>query len=124
MPRRSDARRDASSPPFDDRLKAVSEVAQRDATGEETEPKFILARLQALEKPKMDEALVQPEGGSADCSCNSVCACVPVKTCACDSVCVCNAVRADEISCVDGCGHTCSRGCSCNPIVWYMPCGW
>jgi hypothetical protein len=56
-------------------------------------PAFILARLAALEKPRLEEALIEPDGGSA-CTCNAVCTCVPVETCACNEVCTCNTVSS------------------------------
>ena len=80
--------------PLDDRLRPVPEATPTVGArpGEKIAlPAFVLARLDALEKPKLEEALLEPGGGNP-CGCNSVCACVPVDTCACDQVCTCDTV--------------------------------
>ena len=85
---------------FDDTLQAVPET-NTDAPGGTVVSAFMLTRLQALEKPRLEEELIEPDGGSS-CGCNSVCACVPVETCACNQVCTCDSVE----SC-----HSYSSGC-------------
>jgi hypothetical protein len=80
--------------PVDDSLRPVpldALVHRLKRGGEIGLPAFVLARLDALEKPKLEEALLEPGGGNP-CGCNSVCACVPVETCACNQVCVCDTV--------------------------------
>ena len=74
---------------------------------------FVLARIDALEKPKMDEELVDP-GGSNPCGCNAVCSCVPVQTCACNQVCTCDTVNS--------CASYCACIGNCCVGVYYMPC--
>ena len=79
-------------PDYDDTLKSVPEEDGMSIAGKTAVPAFVLARLQALEKPRLAEELIEPDGGSA-CGCNSVCACVPVETCACHEVCTCDTVE-------------------------------
>jgi len=83
----------------------------------DTAPRFVLARLHVMVKPNMEETLDQPEGGGANCSCNSVCACVPVISCACDQVCACNTITVTMVEPDNGGGGGGST-------VWFMPCGW
>jgi hypothetical protein len=54
---------------------------------------FTLVRLDAFQKPPMEEALIEPDGTGA-CSCNTVCACVPVQNCSCNTVCTCDTVAS------------------------------
>jgi hypothetical protein len=111
--------RSAGPPPIDDRLKPVPELAIQKAG---TLAKgaglgaFVLLRLDALEKPKLEESLIEPNGGSA-CSCHSVCACVPVNTCACNEVCPCNTVS----SCAS---YSCTCDAECNCFSGYCQCNY
>lgn len=105
-------------PPFDDRLKRVVEGDSTNTPGADSAPNFVLARLRVPVKPNMEENLDQPEGGGTNCSCNSVCACVPVKTCACYPVCTCDTITIETVS------PPPPPPCSSKPIVWWMPCGW
>jgi len=76
----------------------------RDALGAVPDPQakagrsgatFTLAKLRAFQKPPMEEELVEPPGASGGtCSCNTVCACVPVQSCSCNSVCTCDTVTS------------------------------
>jgi hypothetical protein len=77
------------------------------------EPSFTLIKMKAIQKPALEEELVDPPGGgsSPPCSCNAVCACVPVQQCSCDNVCPCNLVE----SCP---GYSCSHSSGCWPIHW------
>ena len=86
---------------YDDTLKSVPEEDTLSLLAKGGASAFVLTKLQALEKPRLEEELIEPDGGSA-CGCNSVCACVPVDTCACDQVCTCDTVA----SC-----HSYSSGC-------------
>ena len=100
----SDEKKNGSATPppeYDDTLRPVPENNPGPATGTAAVSAFVLTRLQVLEKPRLEEELIEPDGGSA-CGCNSVCACVPVETCACNQVCTCDAV--------DTC-HSYSSGC-------------
>lgn len=54
---------------------------------------FTLVRLDAFQKPPLEEALIEPDGTGA-CSCNTVCACVPVQSCSCNTVCTCDTVAS------------------------------
>lgn len=57
------------------------------------EPTFTLVKVKTIQKPPLEEELVEPAGGSG-CSCNAVCQCVPVQQCGCDSVCTCDTVQS------------------------------
>lgn len=107
------------SPSYDDRLSEVavpggggngSKAATQLAGGASG---FVLARIDALEKPTIEEALIEP-GGSNPCACNSVCTCVPVDTCACNQVCTCDTVNS--------CSSYCACIGNCCVGVYYMPC--
>lgn len=76
---------------FDDSLKAVQEPPSDTPGTGPVLSGFVITKLQKLEKPRLEEVLVEPDGGSG-CVCNSVCACVPVETCACNQVCTCDTV--------------------------------
>lgn len=103
---------DALAPPFDDRLRYVAEDGSKDVSEGNAAPRFVLARLHVMVKPKMEETLDQPEGGSTNCSCNSVCACVPVISCACNQVCTCNTITVTKVPTPCGCY-----------IITFSPCG-
>lgn len=94
---------------YDDTLRPVSEEGAATTVGKVAMAAFVLVRLQALEKPRLEEALVEPGGGSSGCACNSVCACVPVETCACNSVCSCDTVSSCQ-SYSSGCNGGCNGG--------------
>ena len=79
--------------PPDDRVREVEETAF-DAAGLSTAG-FVLLKLDGYLKPPLAEELSNPLDDRG-CSCNSVCACVPVQTCACDSVCSCNTVSSHQ----------------------------
>ena len=102
---------------IDDRLCEVPAPATEEGGGgglqDITLTGFVLARIDALEKPKMDEELIEPDGGSP-CACNAVCPCVPDQACACNEVCTCDSV--------DQCGSFCSCVGNCCVGVYYMPC--
>jgi len=105
---------------IDDRLQEVHEPDEQIDHGPTPAtmglPAFILARIDALEKPRMEEELVDPEGGSGSpCTCNTVCTCVPVLSCACDTVCVCHTVSSCHSYQAGGGGG--GGGCGCVPIV-------
>jgi len=112
---RKAARRE-KPPAVDDRLRKVPQQktprVRPAGVTETTLSGFVLARLEALEKPKMEEELIEP-GGTNPCGCNAVCSCVPVGICACDEVCTCDTV---------GCGSYCSCVGNCCVGVYWMPC--
>lgn len=110
--------------PIDDRLKPVPEPgSKQDGTLAKGAGlgAFVLLRLDALEKPKLEESLIEPNGGSG-CSCNSVCACVPVNTCACNEVCPCDTVTScASYSCSCDSFYPCncfSGYCQCNYVYY------
>lgn len=115
-----------ATPNIDDRLRFVPErPAKADAVTQAGSglSSFVLLRMDALEKPKLEESLVEPDGGSggSTCTCNSVCTCVPVDTCACNQVCTCDTVsdcRVDTCVCVGTCScvGTCNGGCLCDYV--------
>ncbi len=84
-------------PQVDDRLRKVPEAAGRKvvagAAGKAGMGAFVLTRIDALEKPRLEEELIEPGGGSP-CSCNTVCPCVPDQTCVCNLVCTCDTVES------------------------------
>jgi hypothetical protein len=95
---------------YDDSLEAWAQRAQP-KQGDTTPKSFVLSRLDALEKPPLKEELIEPGAEGADgCTCNAVCACVPVDTCACFSVCQCNSVDSCLVDTVIPCS------CKCQPI--------
>ncbi len=102
--------------PIDDRLREVPEPPPRRAAAAakgQVLGGFVLARIDALEKPKLDEELIDP-GTSNPCGCNAVCTCVPVQSCACNEVCTCDTVQ----SCASYCA--CIGNCCVN--VYWLPC--
>ncbi len=105
-------------PRYDDRLKSIAKddtvpsgpsrpALARGVTG------FVLAKIQALEKPMLEEALIDPDG-SNPCSCNAVCSCVPDSQCGCHPVCTCDTVNS--------CSAYCSCIGNCCVGVYWMPC--
>ncbi len=105
----------------DDRIREVPEIERAGSLlhrGEgATAPAFVLARMQTLEKPTLEEELVEPTSSTPDpCSCNAVCPCVPDQVCACNEVCACNTVEDRD----DGGGG--GGGGGCNRIIFFAPC--
>lgn len=105
---------------IDDRLREVPTPERNADTTAQAKAglvSFVLVRLDALEKPMLEESLAEPNGGSP-CACNSVCACVPVDTCACNQVCTCDTVETCHSY---GCDP---YGCSCAPIhtIYFYGC--
>src|SRR5512146_302475 len=103
----------------DDRLMPVPAEGDRMGLNARSDPQFVLARIHVMEKPRLAEQLVGPDGTPAspgDCVCNSVCTCVPVNTCACDQVCVCDTVMSR------GCGPDDTRCLPDDVCVPFNPC--
>jgi len=81
---------EAKRPAIDDRPSAVSESS--DSSSTPVRSTFVMTKIDALEKPRLAEELIEPDGGSA-CSCNTVCPCVPDEICVCNTVCTCDTVE-------------------------------
>ena len=108
-----------NGPKYDDRLASAAAAVGKPAAsaGRKTladgATGFVLARVQATEKPSLEEALIEPDGGNP-CACNTVCTCVPVNECGCDQVCTCDTVS--------GCASYCTCIGNCCVVVWFAPC--
>ncbi len=114
---------------FDDRLGNFDSSGISKSGNDPAKENFILVKLNALEKPKLEEGLMNPSD-TPPCACNTVCPCVPDQQCACNAVCTCDAVQACSAycTCVGDCGcdgHVCSAYCpsyTCQYFVSYTPC--
>lgn len=115
---------------FDDRLSSFDASGVSDSGRAARKDSFVLVKVNALEKPKLNEGLMNP-GGVNPCACNAVCPCVPDERCACNAVCPCDAVNACSAYCAcvgdcgcDGyvCGAHCPSFCGSYGMI-YTPCG-
>ncbi|HPO12528.1 MAG TPA: hypothetical protein PLI09_03715 [Candidatus Hydrogenedentes bacterium] len=107
----------APVPQYNDRLDQARTNLPEPVSPSVSEEKFVLVRLNALQKPSLMEELIDPSG-TDPCGCNAVCGCVPANPCGCDQVCSCDAVNPCSVFGASGCAAY-----GCGGHVTYVPCG-